>query len=80
MMGAYNSDLILAGHSHNGNIRIPFINLPLERKKGAKKYNNEYYKINNTDLYISSGLGTNNKTGIRLFCRPSINLYRLSNQ
>ena len=80
MMGTYNSDLILAGHSHNGNIRIPIINLPLERKTGAKKYNNEYYKVNNTDLYISSGLGTNNQTGIRLFCRPSISLYRLSNQ
>ncbi len=80
MMGTYKSDLILAGHSHNGNIRVPIINLPLERKQGAKKYINEYYKIENTDLYISSGLGTNNKTGIRLFCRPSINFYRISKE
>ena len=74
----YQTDLILAGHSHNGNIRIPIINLPIERKEGAKKYNNEYYALKDNTLYISSGLGTNNKTGIRLFCRPSINFYRFS--
>ena len=74
----YGSDLILAGHSHNGNVIIPFINYPLYQYDGAKKYNLEYYKINNTKLYISSGLGTTN--GFRLFCRPSINFYRISNK
>ena len=72
----YPTDLILSGHSHNGNIRIPFINYPLYQYEGAKKYNQEYYKIKNTKLYISSGLGTTN--GFRLFCRPSINFYRIS--
>ena len=72
----YPTDLILAGHSHNGNIRIPFINYPLYQYDGAKKYNQDYYKINNTKLYISSGLGT--KNGFRLFCRPSISFYRIS--
>ena len=70
------TDLILAGHSHNGNIRIPFINYPLYQYEGAKKYNQEYYKIGNTKLFISSGLGTTN--GFRLFCRPTINFFRIS--
>lgn len=76
----YQTDLIIAGHSHNGNIRIPFLDYPLEKKEGSKQYNKKHYKIKDMDLYISSGLGTNNKTGIRLFCRPSINLYRISNK
>ena len=76
----YPTDLILAGHSHNGNIIIPVLDIPLERKNGAKKYNNNYYDLGESKLYISSGLGTNNKTGIRLFCRPSINFYRISNK
>ncbi len=73
----YNPDLLLAGHSHNGEIRIPFLG-PLSKFDGSKKYYDSYYKENNTDIYISSGLGST-KFGIRLFCRPSINFFRLSN-
>lgn len=80
MVNSYNTDLILAGHSHNGSIRIPIVNFPLIRHFGGKKYSQDYYKIKNTDLYVSSGLGTDNSLGIRLFCRPTISLYRLSNK
>ena len=71
-----NYDLILAGHSLNGQIRIPFIGSTL-LPKGAKKYYNSYYNINNTDLYISSGIGTSN-FNFRIFNKPSFNLYRMS--
>lgn len=75
----YQSDLYLAGHSHNGNIRIPYLNYAL-KKEGAKIYDQDYYNLNGSKLYISSGLGTNNSNNIRLFCRPSINFFRLSNK
>ena len=71
----YAFDLALAGHSHNGQVRLPIIGaitLPV----GAKKYYSEHYKVNKTDLYISSGIGTSD-IGLRLFNRPSINLYRI---
>ena len=74
-----NIDLVLAGHSHNGYIRTPITHIPLYRRFGAKKYPGDYYKEGNSELYVSGGLGTNNSIGIRLFCRPSISLYRLSN-
>lgn len=77
-MVLYNNDLVLAGHSHNGNIRIPFIGA-LSKAEGSKKYVQEYYKINDTKLYISSGMGTNGP-GFRLFCRPSINFFRLESK
>lgn len=73
------SDLYLAGHSHNGNIRIPYFNYAL-KKDGAKTYDQDYYNVNGSKLYITSGLGTNNSNSIRLFCRPSINFFRLSNK
>lgn len=71
-------DLVLAGHSHGGQVRIPFIG-KLYTPEGAKKYYDEYYKINNTDLYISSGLGTS-MYNFRLFNRPSFNFYRITNK
>ena len=69
-----NIDLILSGHSINGSINIPLIKkffLPI----GAKKYYKPYYKINNTTIYISNGIGVNN-INFRLFNHPSINFYR----
>lgn len=78
ILDSYSTDLFLAGHSHNGQVQIPYIG-GLIKKEGAQKYINEYYQINNTKLYISSGLGTN-ENGFRLFCRPSINFFRLSSK
>jgi len=71
-------DLILAGHSLNGEIYIPFYG-GLNYKKGSYKYYSEYYKVKNTDLYVSSGIGTSSIKH-RLFNRPSVNLYRLKSK
>ena len=71
-------NLILAGHSHNGQVRLPIIG-KIYTPVGAKKYYDEYYKVGDTDLYISSGLGTS-LYKFRLFNRPSINFYRITNK
>ena len=72
-----NYDLILAGHSHNGQVRMPLIGAII-LPPGAEKYYDEYYNINGTDFYISSGIGTS-RHNYRLFNKPSINLFRLVN-
>lgn len=71
-------NLILAGHSHNGQVRLPFIGA-VYTPKGSKKYYDEYYKLKETDLYISSGLGTSTYD-FRFLNRPSFNFYRLTNK
>ena len=68
-------DLILAGHSHAGQVRLPFIGAII-LPDGAKKYYDSHYKIENSDLYISNGLGVSNYN-FRLFNTPSYNVYRL---
>ena len=71
-----NTNLVLAGHSHNGQINIPYIK-KLLLPEGSKKYYNNYYKVNNTNLYISSGIGESN-INVRFFNKPSINFYRIN--
>lgn len=72
------ADLFLAGHSLNGQIRLPFVGSILF-KDGARKYYDEKYVINNTSIFISNGLGNENYD-LRLFNTPSINFYRLYNK
>jgi predicted MPP superfamily phosphohydrolase len=71
-------NLILGGHSHNGQVRLPFIGAFI-KPKGSKKYYDEYYSLGETDVFISSGLGTSGLK-LRLFNKPSFNLYRLTNK
>lgn len=69
-------DLVLAGHTHNGQITLPYIGgifLP----ENGKKYSKSYYKLNNTNFFISNGLGVH-KYKLRLFNKPSFNLYRIT--
>lgn len=69
--------LILAGHSHNGQVRLPFIGAII-LPPHAQKYYDNYYNLGNTDFYISSGVGTST-IRFRFFNKPSFNLYRIVN-
>lgn len=71
----YNPDLVLAGDTLGGLINIPFLK-PLILNDNSNKYYKDYYHINNTDIYISNGLGTS-KVNSRFNNYPSISLFRL---
>ena len=74
--GGKKIDLFLSGHSHNGQVRLPFVGAVI-KNTGAKRYYDERYQINETETFISGGIGT---TGypFRLFNRPSFNFYRFA--
>lgn len=78
ILNKYDIDLILSGHSHNGQIKL-FGLKPLYKPDGSKKYFSPHYKENNTDIYISNGIGTS-IVQFRFGSIPSINLYRLNSQ
>ena len=68
------TDLLLAGHSHGGQINIPLIVnnfLP----DGAKKYFHGRYVKDNTILDVSNGVGTT-KNEARIFADAQINVYK----
>ena len=74
----YEVDMILGGYSLNGSIVLPFYG-GLFNDNNSYKYSEPYYKKGITDIYISSGLGTN-KYQLRFNNKPSFNLYRLKAQ
>jgi predicted MPP superfamily phosphohydrolase len=68
-------DLMLAGHSHGGQIRLPFLG-PLILPPMAEKYPEGYYRFNQLQLYVNRGIGT---VGLpfRLNCPPEITVITL---
>jgi uncharacterized protein len=73
-MAADEADLIIAGHTHGGQIAVPFFgalvtncDLPRSQAKGLSDWEG-------SALHVSAGLGTNPYTPIRLACRPEATL------
>jgi uncharacterized protein len=67
-----------SGHSHGGQVRLPFYG-PIIRQVLAKKYTDGLYHVgeNNMPLYVNRGIGTTN-LAIRFLCRPEITVFHLS--
>ena len=70
--------LILAGHTHGGQLCLPFFgalvtncDLDTRRAKGLHKYQDAW-------LHVSAGLGTNPFTPVRFACRPEATLLTLT--
>ena len=68
-------DVMLAGHSLNGLVVLPFYG-GIISTDWSKKYKYGSYEENNSKLFISGGIGTP-KIEFRLFNKPEINLYSL---
>jgi uncharacterized protein len=64
--------LQLSGHSHGGQIVIPF--LPKVKARLAEKYTNGLYRVDGMQLYVSSGVGTTGLPQARFNCRPEISV------
>ncbi|HYN57839.1 MAG TPA: metallophosphoesterase [Motilibacterales bacterium] len=69
-MAADGADLILAGHTHGGQVCLPWVgalvtncDLPRSQAKGLSGWRE-------SALHVSAGLGTSPYTPIRLACRP----------
>lgn len=79
-------DLTVSGDSHGGQIRIPYygalinqgVFLP-ETKEGKAKYTKGLYKVSNTDVFISGGLG-NYPVPIRFLNLPEVVVFHLKGE
>lgn len=69
-------DLILAGHTHGGQIKIPFIRPFWTPTKNRGKYASGLFGIEDTYLYVNRGIGLSTLP-IRFNCPPEITLIEL---
>ncbi len=77
------ADLIMAGHTHGGQIRVPGLGAIVTNTDIAREYSRGLFDwpnpngVGNTKLHVSAGLGTSRYAPIRLFCRPEVSLIRV---
>lgn len=77
-LAALGYDLVVAGHTHGGQIRLPFVgalvtncSVPTRLARGLARLGRSY-------LHVSPGLGTSKYAPFRLLCRPEATLLELS--
>jgi predicted MPP superfamily phosphohydrolase len=76
LVARYNADLMLSGHTHGGQVRIPFLP-PSFLPEFGTKYLQGWFGYGPTQLYVNRGIGA---IGVpfRLNCPPEITLFTLA--
>jgi uncharacterized protein len=74
-VAGYAVDLQLSGHSHGGQVRLPYVGA-LILPDMARKYPMGMYQVGGLRLYTNVGLGTI-RLPVRLNCPPEVTLFTL---
>ncbi|MBN1561180.1 metallophosphoesterase [candidate division KSB1 bacterium] len=72
-------DLQLSGHTHGGQVQLPFWGALFSSIKLGRKYTEGLFQFDHTTLYINRGIGTV-LLPIRFFCRPEITVIDLKSE
>ncbi|HET9401279.1 MAG TPA: metallophosphoesterase [Candidatus Acidoferrales bacterium] len=67
--------LALAGHTHGGQVRIPFVPV-FWLPRGSNGFLEGWYAERNSKMYVSRGIGTSNLP-VRFMCRPELAIITL---
>ncbi len=72
-------DLQLSGHTHGGQVRLPFFGALYTSSIFGKRFEAGRYVIDQMTLYVTRGLGLEGKAAprVRFLCPPEIVLWRL---
>jgi predicted MPP superfamily phosphohydrolase len=76
-LGGLNVDLYLSGHTHGGQVRLPFYGALVTLSHFGKKYESGMYTIDGMKLYVNRGIGLENCPApkVRFLCRPEITVF-----
>jgi predicted MPP superfamily phosphohydrolase len=68
-------NLVLAGHTHGGQVHIPFVK-PFWLPKDSGRYLAGWYQEAGSKMYVSRGVGMSNAP-VRFLCRPEVAIITL---
>jgi len=70
-------DLYLCGHTHGGQVALPWYGALITFSKFGKKYESGLYRVGTTTLYVNRGLGLEPRPGpqVRFLARPEIAVF-----
>jgi len=71
LLGSYHWNLMLSGHTHGGQIRLPFFSSPLLTSEGETMYSG-FYPYEDKQVFVTRGIGYLGPG--RFNCPPEINL------
>ena len=70
-------DLMLSGHTHGGQIHLPFIGTPRRMlPRGGRRFVHGHFNVGPLQLYVNRGIGTV-KIPARFLCPPELTLITL---
>jgi uncharacterized protein len=70
-------DLIVAGHTHGGQVRMPFAGALVTNSKLPRQYARWQSQIEAATLFVTPGLGTGRYAPFRFMCRPEASVLEL---
>jgi predicted MPP superfamily phosphohydrolase len=71
------ADLVLSGHTHGGQIRLPFVGATVNSARHAELYEWGLVRRPWTQVYVSRGVGTVHQR-LRFLCRPEVAILELA--
>lgn len=78
-IGESQVDLFLSGHTHGGQIAVPFYGALVTLSKYGKKYESGRYDIDRKILYVNRGIGMEGGSAprVRFLSRPEITVFHI---
>ena len=75
MLGPFSPDLILSGHTHGGQIRLPIYGA-IRLNVAQPQYDMGHFHLPGSQLFVSSGVGYILR--LRFNCRPEVPIFKLT--
>jgi len=69
--------LIVAGHTHGGQVRLPFVGALVTNSTMPRELASGLIRLGAAVLHISRGLGTSKYAPFRFWCRPEATFLEL---